>query len=558
MNKFNSYIWPLLLILVVVFFVFSPTLSHDFVSWDDEGHLLDNLHVRSLSLDNIDQIFHATVNKTYIPLTILSFAVEYHWISYNPFFYHLDNILLHLGVVVLVYLLVVRLGFSWIVAAWAALLFGIHPMRVESVAWVTQRKDVLYAFFYLLALYHYVGYVKDRRWTAYGWALLFGVLSIFTKPMALSLPLIFFLFDWFLKRRWSLSLLWEKIPFAVTIFPVAWWTYVLNMRAVELNFPQAPLTWLWSLAFYISKFFFPADLLVLYELPEPVSLANPVFLSAVGFIAAIFLLLFRLRRHRLLIFAAAYFFLSIFFLLRFDNKQDLTFVADRFMYLPSLGICIGVGCLIDWMLEHWRGQKRGLRRVILSVIVVMFFALAVLAHKQAQKWGDESLLWSSVVKTFPNAVAYNQLGNYYLDRKDYPRALENYQMAIAIKPKYNKPYSNRGLVLFHLGRHSQAIADYTKAIETLPEDATVAYNNRGYSYWLLGQSSQALEDYNKAIALSPSYQPAYLNRATVYKSLGDYQKAMADLNKVLRIDPHNGAAQNNIRILEGMTKSAPR
>ncbi len=556
MDKSNFHLWPLALILAVVFFVFSPTLSHDFVSWDDEGHLLENVHIRSLNAHNIKAIFYSTVNNTYIPLTIFSFAIEYHWFGYNPFFYHLDNLLLHLGIVVLVYLLALRLGCSLTTAALAALFFGIHPMRVESVAWVTQRKDVLYSFFYLLALVNYVGYVKDRRISSYVWALLCGILSILAKPMALSLPLVLFLFDWFLKRRWQFNLIWEKIPFAVTIFPVAWWTYALNMRAVELNFPQAPLTWLWSLAFYISKFLFPTHLLVLYQLPQPVAMANPAFVSAVGFVLILLFILARLRQHRFLIFAAVYFFLSIFFLLRFDNKQDLTFVADRFMYLPSLGICILVGLIVDRALGVWGEKRREFRRFILGSVAIIFFTLGMLTYAQAKRWGDEKLLWSNVIEEHPSAVAYNQLGNYFLNRKDYLNAFKNYQRAVELNPQYNKPYSNRGLALFYLGRYTDAVADFTKAIEVLPDEAAIAYNNRGYAYWLLGQPKQALDDYNKAIALNPDYQAGYMNRATVYKSLGDYQGAMADLKKVLRIDPQYEAAKNNIRLLEGMMNSA--
>lgn len=555
MSKIYSYFWPLALILAIILFVFSPTLSHGFVSWDDEGHLLENLHVRSLDLDNINKIFHTTVNKTYIPLTIFSFAVEYHWFGYNPFIYHLDNLLLHLGVVALVYVLALRLGLSLVAAALAALLFGIHPMHVESVAWVTQRKDVLYSLFYVLALVHYVGYIKDGRASSYVWALLCAVLSILAKPMALSLPLVLCLLDWFLKRRWSFGLLWEKLPFALTIFPVAWWTYALNMRAVELSFPQASLTWLWSMAFYISKFFFPKDLLVLYQLPQPVSFSNPEFILAVGLVLIILFVLYRLKKYRLLLFAAAYFFLSVFFLLRFDSKQDLTFVADRFMYLPSLGICIGLGFAMDWALGHWGKKGREVRLLILGSLVAVLCMLGALAHMQAKRWGDEYLLWSSVNKIQPSSVAYNQLGNYFLNRKDYARALENYQRAAELNPRYNKPYSNRGLVFFYLGRYAEAIVDFTKAIEVMPNEAVIAYNNRGYAYWLLGKPKDALNDYDKAIALDPEYSPAYLNRATVYKSLGNLVKAMADLKSVLHMDPQNGAAKNNIRILEGMMKN---
>lgn len=552
MNIRAIHPWGLVLILLLTTFLYLPTLSQSFVSWDDEGHLTDNLQVRNFKLDNIKAIFASDVNRTYIPFTILSFAVEYHYFGYNPFNYHLDNLLLHLGVVALLYFLALRLGFSVLTATFASLLFAIHPMHVESVAWVTQRKDVLYSFFYVLAIWQYVLYVQKKKITAYLFAFAFGMMSILSKPMALSLPLVLFLLDWFLKRRLSWRLILEKVPFVWIVFPIAWLTYAMNMRAIEPQFPQAIFTWAWCLVFYLAKFIFPSELLVLYQMPRPVSLHNPEFLSAIIFLSVLIFLLVRFRRNRILIFAFGYFFLSIFFLLRFDDQKDLTIVADRFMYLPSAGICILFGWGVEYLLELATKNDRKIRLLILTGLVAIAFVLAVLTSSRVRLWGNEYLLWKQVAKRYQSAVAYSQLGNYFLKKDDFTKALENYQKAIAISPTYGKPYSNIGMVLVKTGDYAQAVNYFTRTIQLEPKGSGITFTNRGYAYMRLGRQADALADYDHAIAVDQRYLPAYLNRATLYKDQNNFARAMADLDQVLSIDPGNRTAQNNREILRKM------
>ena len=548
--------WDLIFILILTAFLFLPTLSQSFVSWDDEGHLTENLQVHSLSLENIKGIFRSDVNRTYIPLTILSFAFEYRFFGYNPFIYHLDNLLLHLGVIALLYFLTLRLGFSSNAATFAALLFGVHPMHVESVAWVTQRKDVLYSLFYLLALWRYVVYVQDKKITAYLWALVFAALSILAKPMAISLPLILCLLDWFLRRRLSLRLTFEKLPFMLTVFSFAWVTYAMNMRVIDAKLPESLLIWIWCAVFYLGKFLAPAELLVLYQLPQPITLNNLEYLSAVGLLSGLILLLICFRRNRTFLFAIGYFLMSIFFLLRFDNKQDLTIVADRFMYLPSVGICIFFGWGIHYLLQ-WAGDKhREIKRFIFGMTMIGLSLLGMITYGRARSWGNEQLLWEQVARRYQSGLAYSQLGNYFLKKGQFSEALKNYQAAIERTPSYSKPYSNRGILMLKLGRYQEAISDFDRAIQLESKEPAILFNNRGYAYMLLGRDSDALADYDHAIEVDRKYVPAYLNRATLYKDQKKYGEAMTDLNEVLRIDAANTMAQANINFLRKIMGNA--
>ena len=213
--RLNKDIVVCSIILVITFLVFSPALKGEFLVWDDDNHVVDNAHVRSLAADNIMAIFSSRVNNTYIPLTTLVFAVEYHFFKLNPFIFHFTNIILHLGVCSLVFWLALRLRLTSIGAAMATLIFAIHPMHVESVAWITELKDVLYAIFYLGALHVYLSYIRfpftgngSKQKPAvrfYAWTILFGILSILAKPMAVSLPFILLLMDWFVGVRWTVK-----------------------------------------------------------------------------------------------------------------------------------------------------------------------------------------------------------------------------------------------------------------------------------------------------------------------------------------------------------------
>ncbi len=237
--------WILPLILILVILAFLPSLFNGFIKNDDPTHLLENVTLRALTFENIRAMFQSIVNVTYIPLTTASFAIEYHFFGYNPFIYHLDNLLLHLGVVVCVFVFLQRLGLSVLAAGMGALIFGIHPLRVESVTWITERKDVLYGFFYMLAVLQYWDYAKSGKRNSYLLSLIFGFLSILAKPMALSLPLILLLCDWWMGRGWKRNIFFEKIPYAVIIIPITWITYALNARNPIQSVGEAILLWVW-------------------------------------------------------------------------------------------------------------------------------------------------------------------------------------------------------------------------------------------------------------------------------------------------------------------------
>jgi tetratricopeptide (TPR) repeat protein len=530
------------IIVCIVALTFLPALSGEFVNWDDMSHVTENAAVKSFDLG---EMFGRTVQKVYIPLTTFSFALEHKFFGFNPFVYHLDNVLLHIFNSLVVYVLAQRLGLSVRAALGAALLFGVHPMRVESVAWVTERKDLLYAFFYLLSLLQYMNYVKEKMPLPYAAFFLFGILSVLAKPMALSLPLVLFLIDWFSKRKFSWQTMAEKIPLVVVFVPIVWVTYCLHVRNPIENPMVSFLMWAWSFSFYFWKFIFPSVLVPVYHAPEPVSLGNPVYIFSLLLVAGICWSICGIVKNRWWIFAVLFYFLSIFFLLRFDSAKDINIVADRFMYLPSLGFCLiaGLGAdrLIDWCearAYHWKIAAQ----VFLYAVIVV---LSLKSVAQTAIWNNSLVLWDYVIRHNPTEfLAYNDRAVEYINRKQYDPALADYGAILKFDPKNADAFFNRGILLAQMGRHRSAVEDFTKVAELYPHYEK-AYYRRAKSFAALGEDELAFADYNRTIAANPSFPDGYLERGNIYNHRGEFNRALKDYDKVIELEPKNALAFNN-------------
>jgi len=452
-----------LLTAFIVFFIFFPCLHADFLNIDDQEHFLQNHYVLRLSPDSVKGIFTQTVNNVYIPLTTLSFTIEHHFFGFNTFVFHLDNLILHVANVLLVLFLARRMGLSSSAAFLAAFIFGIHPMKVESVAWVTERKDVLYALFYLLALHQYWSYLKTKSTGAYLGALLFGLISILTKPMALSLPMVLLLFDWFDRRRWDKNVLIEKIPFFLYTIEIGSLSYLFNMRNPISDMGQAALIWIWSFNFYICKFLWPWHVSFVYFLPHPITLANwPYAWSLVLFVFIVGALI-RWRNNRWMIFAFGYYFLSIFFLLRFDESGDFTVVSDRFMYLSSLGFCLGIGVGLERLLKT--------KYLMASMSLILIVFLGTITFKQCRVWYNSIALWDQIVRENPSIyVPYFMRGVTYTEKGQYNAALADFSRAIDLDPLLVNAYYDRAFIYFSQKRYKEAMVDINRAIQLDPAD----------------------------------------------------------------------------------------
>ena len=513
------------LLMVLTFLALSPCLQGGISTWDDEHHLADNPRIKSLSAENVAAMFQETLLNTYIPLTQLSFAIDYALVRDNPFWYHLHNLLLHIVVVLLIFVLGLRLSLSPFAAFLAALLFGIHPMHVESVVWTTERKDVLYSVFYVLAMLQYISYIKKNSYFHYAGALLCGLLSILAKPMALSLPLVLMLLDWFLKRPGRPFHWLDKIPFVSYMVPIAWMTFILNTGMPTPGAGKNVLILIWTLCFYIWKFFFPVILLPFYQLPRPVSLAHVQYLGALISLLVLCAGLYRFQRHRWLIFAFGYYILSIFFLLRYDDSVQVNVVADRFMYLPSLGLCLCLGSYAASVKSWVAREGRAFRSFAIGALVGGVFLLGIKTFLQARVWRDDYAMWSYVLKHSPqNAEAAFGLGQALYERSDPDQALEYYRLALEHNPYHAKAHNNMGDLLYADGQKHTAAYHFHKAIRINPEYAE-AQNNYGVSLLEQGQMGLGTFHIQEARRLDPENSLYALSLGDAHWRAGDFEKA---------------------------------
>jgi len=513
-----------LILTVVTLFAFWPSLSAGFLNWDDPSIFLRNPLVFSTDLHGLWRIFLQTDshNKTYIPLTILSFAWEQKLFGVHPFTSHLINLLLHVVCSWLVCVLALRMGLSRVAAFLGALIFALHPLRVESVAWVTERKDVLFVLFYLAAMRAYWDYAGGLRKGRYVIALLCAAASVLAKPMALSLPLVLFLLDERAGRRWTTAAFWDKVPFMLALWPIAGITFVMNQHPLALPGTASLGILAWSATFYVEKFFWPMGLSAFYLAPGAAQFTESALLVALLGVVS-----WALRRDRWWRFALLFYIITMFFMWRldyYDGPRGL--VHDRFMYLPSLGFTL---CLGAW-LDQWRAGPSFVRwgKITWLGIGIVTALLAGYTFNRCFVWQNSWTYWGEVLDSAPknyfallNRAAYLVEGDAQ-EIYGWPKRLrlllarDDLRRATLIAPKDPDVWQNLGIVLTKLGEDAKAEEALKMAVHLAPVRATI-YNDWGNYYLHRGDWRNALRNYNTALQLKPSYPEALFNRALLFE-----------------------------------------
>ena len=351
----------------MLFITFSPAIQGEFISYDDTSFVLNGIKgFWNIVFGSIE------VTGTYAPLTLLSYKLEEVLVQGdNEWLYHLDNILLHLGTTLFLYIFIIQLGFKRSVASLAALLFCIHSMRVESVAWVTERKDVLFSMFYLASLVSYLQYIKLKKNAWYIFSLFLGGLSVLSKSMALSLPFALGIIDWFVGRFSSgdedkRRIILEKIPFMLGLWPVAFVTFAyitINDGLPQYGWDNI-LVFMHHFVFYLHTFLFPIDLVVCVQRDSVVDLFQyEYFLSLLATIMiGVSVYVFRHRCRKLWTFAFLWYVSTIFFVLKLNFGFYTESEPVRFMYIPCIGFCLFIA---DYL------ARIKFRRVIIPSIIIV-------------------------------------------------------------------------------------------------------------------------------------------------------------------------------------------
>lgn len=310
-------------ILIGTFGLFSPTLSHDFVNWDDPVNILENPNLQTFDWASIKGIFSSTVIGNYNPLTIFSFAVEKAILGLNPTVFHLNNLLLHLVCIFLVYRIALSLKLTTAAAILVALLFAIHPMRVESVTWITERKDVLFGAFYLGAIFQYIRYstAKQKQPKIFWSIIVLFILSLLSKIQAVSLPLSFLAIDYWFKRPLKWSLVTEKIPyFALSLLIGIIGVLLLKQEGsledeATFSFIDRLIIGGYSYLIYLVKFIFPYEMSPLY--PYPANIGTPFYVGTIISLLIVGGVFYAFKKgHRVVVFSFAFFTFNVFFVLQ--------------------------------------------------------------------------------------------------------------------------------------------------------------------------------------------------------------------------------------------------
>ncbi|MEZ4885868.1 MAG: tetratricopeptide repeat protein [Chitinophagales bacterium] len=537
-------------ILVITFLCFTPTLTSDFIrTWDDGVYVTNNNQLKPLSFETVRKIFTSTVGSNYNPLPIFTFAIEKQLFGFNPFPYHFNNVLLHLGATALVFWLILAMRIRWEVAVFVSLLFGIHPMRVESVAWITERKDVLFGLFYIAALIAYTYRIralkekqrqKARKY--FWWCFALFIPALFSKIQAVSLPLSLLALDYYFKRRLSFRLLLEKTPFFLLslTFGLMGVFFLDKTGALGSNdvfrLSERLLFAPYNLCVYLYKLFVPYPMATFYPYPNRIAgwLPTVYYVAPLVLLAVTAGVLWSLKHTRVLAFGFLFFLFNVVFVLQVVGA-GAAFTADRFTYIPYLGLFFVMGMGLNYLLQKFPQSKT----VILSISALYLLNLAFYTFQHSKVWKNDETLWTYTIEHYPRAwQGLVNRADYYGRKNDIPKALADYDQAIKVNSGFVDAYNNRGNLYFRLGKDLLALKDYDKALQIRPKNHR-ALGNRGAIYYRMGQYQKALQDLDKALELNKNYEDGYLNRGVVHSVLGQYPQAKADFDELLRLSPNH-------------------
>lgn len=532
-------------VCVIVLAVHWPALSCRALSFDDPQYLTENVLVRHPGWNSarrflVEILEPSSVEGYYQPLTMISLMVDYALGGRpdNLMPFHRTSLALHLAntalVIVLLYLL---FGRVWAAAA-VGLLFGVHPMTVESICWVCDRKTLLAAFFSVWCLIFYVRFARKKGRGFFAGALVMYFLALMAKPTSTPLPMLLLLMDYWPLRRLSRRAVMEKVPFFVIGGVMAVVTVVSQSRTADLvpsagyGIGSVPLVLCHNIVFYLYKIAWPINLSSHYAFPEPLGLSHPmVFAGVAGTCILFLLLLVSLRRTRAAVTGWLFFFIAILpamQMLRFSN----VIASDKFAYLPSVGLLMMIASFLVWLCDA------GIKRVvIILVVLVLAGAESVATRRYLVVWRDTIGLYEHMLSLTPNSVlVHYNLGTELQALKRDNEAIEHYRRAIEIKPDYVEAHYNLGNALKLQKKLKPAIYHYKQALEARPGYVEVM-TNMANALSMQGKSSEAIDYYRRALAIKSDYPEAHSNLAWELKEAGEMVEALEHFGLALQSQP---------------------
>lgn len=525
---------PALLCATAVFLVFLPSLWFDFVNYDDNEYIYANPSLRGLSVDFIRWAFTNVVHGNWHPLTMISYSIDYSIWGLDPKGYHLTNIVLHAAntalLMTLAYILLGRCRWSgrnrMLASILTALLFGLHPLRAESVVWISERKDVLSGLFFLLTLIYYWKYVSKQGALPFALSLIFFTLSLLSKSMVVTLPAVLLLLDFYPFGRFrtgqTRAVLLEKIPFFLLSGLPAVLTLLAQQHIISVgSFTPLVNRFFWAIYsywFYLYKLINPFWLAPIYPHPVFFNILSPWVLGSLAFfILSTLSFALYAKKNGLLLCVWLYYVITLTPVIGII-PLGLQGAADRYTYLPSIGPLMLAGICAGYIAE----KKQRLFVPVAAASVAMAFALIPLTLKQSSIWKDSVALWTQEITYLERHTVFIPNGIY----------MDNEDLGLRLK---TLTYYNRALAYFQKEEYSMAITDFNKILEINPGRNDI-YMKRGYALAMTKDYVKAIEDFSVAISHDP-YNPApYRNRALAYRAVGEIEKSEMDFTEAKNLE----------------------
>ncbi|MEO8147003.1 MAG: tetratricopeptide repeat protein [Bacteroidia bacterium] len=573
---------PLLILLPVIFIAFFPSLNNDLTNWDDPSYLPENPLIRTLDGASIKRIFTENYFGNYQPLHILSYAIEYHFYGLNPKGYHTTSVIMFVMACALVYWFILLLSNNKIIAAITTSLYGLNAMRVESVAWAAERKDLMYLVFLVASLIAYLYYIrKDESYKYLLFSFLLFTLSIYSKVMAASIIGPMIMLDYYIGRKFSVKLVLEKVPYVLLSFYMGWKqvSAVKESGTIDtsnvFSFGEKILIACRNLIFYPIKLIAPVNLSAFYPYPPKTaqtSLPWEFYLCGVLVVILAVLLFMSAKKTKLFLFCGGFFVSTIALVLQLMPVGPTMF-SERYSLVPGIAFAFLLASGIYYLIEN----KPDLKNLVYGVLGVYLCFLFYTTFQRCKVWNDSLTLWDNVLEQYPKVatalnnrgkhygehlqkydeamrdltasiqadpnyeLAYNNRGIVYSIRKQFDLAIKDFDQAIRLKPNYMEAIHNRAISLANSKQFDRAITDFTRIIRENP-DKEESYVARGYTYLQVGKFNEGLQDLNRAIQLNPNDGNAYVNRSQAMYYLKRYKEALADVQMATslgaQIDPN--------------------
>jgi tetratricopeptide (TPR) repeat protein len=590
----GPWIWALLLLVTLTLFVFVQVRRHDFIGFDDPQYVTNNDHVNSgLTAGNLSWAFTSGYANNWHPLTWISHMADVTLFGMRPGPQHLTNVVIHLLNTLLLFVILWRLTGSPAPSTFVAVLFAIHPLHVESVVWISERKDVLSTFFWMLTIGAYVAYVRNRHWSRYCAVIALFALGLMAKPMLVTLPFVLLLLDFWPLNRISLSepyisrighLFVEKLP----LFALAALSSVVTVVVQRQGGNIAPLDEIplhyraynaaVSYLAYIGKMFWPTRLAAFYPLFPSFSIVW--FTCAVAALLAITALAVKLARRRPYILVGWLWYIGTLIPVIGLVQVGAQSRADRYTYIPLIGLFIAIA----WGAAEFGSRHAQLKKVLPAVAASVILACAITARVQAQHWKDNLTLWTHSVEVGSrDYVAHTHLGATLWKDGKAQEAIAQYHEALRIKPDYVEAHYNLGIALAGQENFPEAISQYSEAIRLAPRyaeahfglasalaaqgrideaiaqlsetlrlrpDYAEAHNNLGFALLSKGQVDGAITQFSQALRYEPDHENAHYGIGLALEKKGRTDAAVREFSKALKINPNDAGARQRLRALQ--------